>query len=352
MINLDYCSKSLNWRRLMWHSIFWTAYIVFLASIYGSLDKDYGQRFQEVFIMLPTRMVAAYFTIYVLVMRLLLVRKYLFFAISLLLSVLFFSLVQRVAYYYITYPLFYPKFLENDFFHWPIIFKGIINLYTVTIGLLSLKFLKFWYESQSIKQQLENEKTQAELKLLKAQIHPHFLFNTLNNLYALTLKKSDLAPQIVLKLSHLLNYMLYECNVQYASLSKEVEMLNNYIELEKIRYGDRINFEFDIDGDTNGVQIAPLLFLPFVENSFKHGTSGNIDNSWINIILKIDESEIIFQIENSKELEAGEESFKEGIGLKNVKRRLELLHKGDYELTIEDKGDSYFVLMCLKNNQY
>jgi LytS/YehU family sensor histidine kinase len=224
----------------------------------------------------------------------------------------------------------------------------MINLYTVTIALLSLKFLKQYYESLRDTQKLENEKIQAELKLLKAQIHPHFLFNTLNNLYALTLKKDDRAPTVVLKLSHLLNYILYECNVKYALLKKEIEMLENYIELEKIRYGERIHIQFDIDGSLQGVYIAPLLLLPFLENSFKHGASGILEKPWINIIIKVDQDEILFQIENSKEKDIKQHSYQEGIGLNNVKRRLELLHKGDYELTIENKDDRFFVLLCLR----
>jgi len=347
-MNLDYYSSELSWKRIFWHLVFWLSYIVFLVTVYGSFEKDYFQRLQEVFIVLPLRILTAYFTVYVLVMMVLLRKKYILFTLSLIISVLFLSVLQRSVYYYITFPHFYPEFLERNFWHWPVIFKGMINLYTVTIALLSLKFLKQYYESQRDTQKLENEKIQAELKLLKAQIHPHFLFNTLNNLYALTLKKDDRAPMVVLKLSHLLNYILYECNVKYAPLKKEIEMLQNYIELEKIRYGERIQIQFDIDGSVQGVYIAPLLFLPFLENSFKHGASGILEKPWINIILKVEQDEILFQIENSKEKDIKQLSYQEGIGLNNVKRRLELLHKGDYELTIENKEDCFFVLLSIK----
>jgi sensor histidine kinase YesM len=352
MINLDYSSKEFSWKRFFWHALFWVFYTVFIATVYGSFEKDYGQRFIEILLLLPIRMLATYFTIYILINRLLLRQRYWIFALSFFSSVLVFSLMQRAVYYYITFPLYYPKLLDNAFMHWPGIFIGMINLYTATIALFSLKFLKQWYENQNDKQSLEIEKSQAELKLLKAQIHPHFLFNTLNNLYALTLKKSDLAPQVVLKLSHLLNYILYECNVASTTLTKEVEMLNNYIELEKIRYGERIKVSFDIDGSIDGVRVAPLLFLPFVENSFKHGASGNLSSPWINIILKIDNDEIVFQIENSNEPDSVSRSYKEGIGLKNVKRRLELQYGDDYELNIENKEERYFVLLCIKNKLF
>ncbi len=348
-MNLNYNSKEFSWQRIIWHLIFWIGYTVFIATVYGSFEKDYGQRFIEVLIQLPLRIITAYFTVYILVMRILLKKKYLLFTFSFVFSILVFSILQRMVYYEITFPLYYKDFLKYPIFYMPAMLKGIINLYTVSIALLSIKFLKQWYENQSIKQELEMEKAQAELKLLKAQIHPHFLFNTLNNLYALTLKKSDLAPQVVLKLSHLLNYILYECNVRYVSLDKEIEMLKNYIELEKIRYGERLKIEFDIEGSLVGKSIAPLLLLPFVENSFKHGISGSLENPWIHIILQINEKELIFQIENTKEKNnKAVHSYQEGIGLKNVKRRLELLHTGNYELTIEDKENTFFVLLSVK----
>ncbi len=348
-MTLNYDSKKISRQRIAWHIIFWIAYTVFIATVYGSFERDYGQRFVEVLIQLPLRIFVAYFTVYFLVMRVLLKKKYTLFAILLIISIFVFALLQRIIYYEITFPLYYPDFLNSPLLYWPAIFKGIINLYTVTIALLSIKFLKQWYENQNIKQQLEKEKAQAELKLLKAQIHPHFLFNTLNNLYALTLKKSDKAPEVVLKLSHLLNYILYDCNARYVPIKKEVEMLQNYIELEKIRYGKRLMINFDVEGSLTGIQIAPLILLPFVENSFKHGTSGNIEKPEIEILLHTSPDEVIFQIENTKDSEKKQEqSYQEGIGLKNVRRRLELLHYENYELTIEEKSDKFFVLLVIK----
>jgi len=348
-MNLNYNSKEFSWQRFFWHILFWTAYTIFIATVYGNFERNYGQRFIEILIQLPLRITTTYFTVYILVMRILLKKKYALFTIIFIFSTVVLSILQRFTYFNFTFPLYYPEYLDKPLFYWPAIFIGIIKLYTITFALLSVKFLKQWYENQGVKHALESQKAQAELKLLKAQIHPHFLFNTLNNLYALTLKKSEKAPEVVLKLSHLLNYILYECNANYVSLTKEIEMLKNYIELEKIRYGDRLKIEFDIVGDTSGIMIAPLILLPFLENSFKHGTSVNLDNPWINIIFQITENEIIFQIENSKDKdEIKQHSYQEGIGLQNVKRRLEFLHPEKYELNIESKKSSFFVLFTLK----
>jgi len=157
-----------------------------------------------------------------------------------------------------------------------------------------------WLESQREKKELQSQTLQSELKFLKSQINPHFLFNTLNSLYALTLKKSDQAPEIVLKLSEMMRYMLYECNEREVPLSKEINYLKNYLELEKIRQGKKMEINFAMDGEVGHQKIAPLMFIPFVENSFKHGISNQISAGYVNILLEINQNEVTVTIENSK----------------------------------------------------
>ena len=211
-----------------------------------------------------------------------------------------------------------------------------------------IKFFKHWYQQQKATQQLAQDKLQAELKFLKAQIHPHFLFNTLNNLYALTLKKSSNSPEVVLKLSELLNYMLYECNVPLAPLRKEIDLIKNYISLERLRYGKRLDISLNIGGDIHGKMIAPLLLLPFVENSFKHGVSGLTSKAWVSMDIQVKGNQLVMKVDNSKSNGKGEDlDYKEGIGLTNVKRRLELLYEGRYDLKILDTDDSYLVVLRL-----
>jgi LytS/YehU family sensor histidine kinase len=210
-----------------------------------------------------------------------------------------------------------------------------------------------WMHVQKEKQELTNQTLQSELKFLKSQINPHFLFNTLNSLYALTLKKSDLAPDIVLKLSEMMRYMLYECNERLVSLDKEVNYLINYLELEKVRHGKKINITFNQSGEIGNQMIAPLMFIPFIENCFKHGVSNQISEAFVNINLVIMRKEVEIHIENSKHaVMPGSHGKKSGgIGLQNVKRRLDLLYPELYTLDIVDSPYTYKVILNLKLNQ-
>ncbi|MCK0135956.1 histidine kinase [Arenibacter sp. S6351L] len=218
-------------------------------------------------------------------------------------------------------------------------FKGI----TFTVGrnvlpflhvagiALSIKLLKYWYLQRKRTIEAEQQKTVAELKLLKAQLHPHFLFNTLNNLYSHTLEASPRSPEIVLKLSGLLRFMIYDSNVPKISLVKEIELLQNYISLEKLRYGDRLDLSMTITGDIGRFQIAPLLLLPFLENTFKHGTSRQVETSWISFHLSMQGSTMYFKLVNSVDADEAKTRIG-GLGLQNVRQRLELLYKHDHTL--------------------
>ncbi|MBK9687900.1 MAG: histidine kinase [Saprospiraceae bacterium] len=210
--------------------------------------------------------------------------------------------------------------------------------------------LSDWMKGQNEKQELANQTLQSELKFLKSQINPHFLFNTLNSLYALTLKKSDLAPEIVLKLSEMMRYMLYECNEKYVSLEKEVNYVINYLDLEKLRHGKKINIHFQQSGEIRNQLIAPLLFIPFIENCFKHGVSHQIAEAFVDIKININGQEVSVEIENSKHavMPGAHQKKSGGIGLVNVKRRLDLLYADAYELKITDTPTTYKVTLFLK----
>jgi LytS/YehU family sensor histidine kinase len=210
---------------------------------------------------------------------------------------------------------------------------------------------KRWYLIQQYTLNLQNEKLESELKLLKSQIHPHFLFNTLNNLYALTLKKSDKAPDMVIQLSNLLEYSLYSGKEAEVELNEELKQLNGYIDLEKLRYGKRLNIKANIPSQHDGLMIAPLLLLPFVENSFKHGASNDIVSPFIEISANMTDGLLYFTIRNSYQPVSGkQDNYKEGIGLSNVKRRLELLYAGKHELIINQQDNVFEVNLILELN--
>ena len=222
--------------------------------------------------------------------------------------------------------------------------RNVLPFIHVTAIAASIRLLKFWYVQKKYTLEAEQQRTAAELKLLKAQLHPHFLFNTLNNLYSHTLEFSPKSPEIVLRLSALLRFMIYESNSQRISLSREVDLLLDYISLEKLRYGDRLDLSVSITGEVEKYQIAPLLLLPFLENAFKHGTSKQIDQCWISFDLSMDEPLLKFKLINS--IDPENENSREvpgGVGLQNVKKRLEILYPSKYNLNTK-KLEEVFVI--------
>lgn len=216
---------------------------------------------------------------------------------------------------------------------------------------LVIKLAKRWWLKQKQTEQLAKEKIEAVLQLLKAQIHPHFLFNTINNIYFYTLTNSAQAPVMIKKLSGLLHYILNECAHPFVPLEKEAKMIADYLTLEKIRYADQLQLTVDIAESDADKTIAPLLLIPFVENSFKHGASKMITNPWVKVVLTIENNILHFTISNNKPAVNEPRALKGNIGLKNVKKRLELLYPGTHELTIASDQDIYTVqLNLLLNN--
>lgn len=214
------------------------------------------------------------------------------------------------------------------------------------------KIISDWFLHQREKLDLQRQSLKSELKYLKAQINPHFLFNTLNSLYALTLKKSDLAPEIVLRLSEMMRYMLYECNEKSVPLEKEINYLQNYLELEKIRHANKFQIEFVLDGEIRNQRIAPLLFIPFIENSFKHGLNNQANNGHVKINIRVNPEMIHLDIENSKSptMPAQHHRKSGGIGLVNVHKRLDLIYPNEHDLKITDTPNSYKIDLQINLN--
>lgn len=211
---------------------------------------------------------------------------------------------------------------------------------------MAVKFFKLLTGKHRALMQAKQEKITAELQLLKAQVHPHFLFNTLNNIYSFSLYNSPKTPELILKLSSLLSYMLYDCKSEEVRLEKEVEIMKNYVDLEKERYGNKIEISWNVEGEIKDLFISPLLMLPFLENAFKHGASEQIEKPWIGMDLSVWNGILKFKITNSKNEYA---SHKEGgIGIDNVRKRLEFLYPGQYDLKINDQGDFFTASLSVK----
>jgi LytS/YehU family sensor histidine kinase len=211
-----------------------------------------------------------------------------------------------------------------------------------------LRFAVDWFEFESKKKEVENEKLATELNFLKAQINPHFLFNTLNNLYYLAYTKSANTTEVIAKLSQMMRYMIYESNHTKVQLSREIEYMENYISLERLRLNNQIPINFNVKNVLHDVRIAPLILITFLENAFKHGVSNNSTNEWVNISLELKDNEIVYIVENSKLPEMQRAKItKSGIGLQNVQRRLDLSYPGQYTLKVTNAPDRYRIELKL-----
>ncbi len=230
----------------------------------------------------------------------------------------------------------------------------IVQIVAVTLFIVifvgMLRFAVDWFELEAKRKEVENEKLTAELNFLKAQINPHFLFNTLNNLYYLAYTKSDNTTEVIAKLSQMMRYMIYDSNHPKVPLSKEIEYMENYISLERLRLNNQIPIKFTVKGNVENAWIAPLIFITFLENAFKHGVSNNNPNAWVNISIELADYQCIYQVENSKPDEKSDVHEKSGIGLQNVQRRLELSYPDKFQLIMEDKPDKYIVNLNLTLN--
>lgn len=348
-INLDRYYNSRT--RGLWHIAFWVILVLYHTVIYSMYSGAFYTELMWEGMALPVKMGATYFTLYLLLPRYFMNRKFIRFSGYVLVALLLAAFLQRVIEYTVI-NLFINPYEQAEALLNPIkVLRAVIGIYPVVALAAFIKIGKHWYERDLESRELEKEKLEAELKFLKAQIHPHFLFNTLNNLYALTLKRSESASEVVLKLSDLLNYMLYESNGRTVPLSKELDLIDTYLSLEKIRYGNRLDISFEVTGDPEGRQIPPMLLLPFVENSFKHGASRELEQVEVQINIGITENQFTLKVVNDKgdtPPEPDEKGYREGIGLKNVRRRLELLYGEGHNLDIQDTEERFHVVLTLQ----
>jgi len=293
-------------------------------------------------------MLIVYINILYLIPKFLQGKKPLTYILSLMLLCFLLTPIKTASYL-----LIHQNSLESN--NWVIDQRNSLFLMYVFISLIStlFKITSDWLTHQSEKKDLESQNLQSELKFLKSQINPHFFFNTLNNLYALTLKKSDLAPEIVLRLSEMMRYMLYESNEKRVSLEHEINYVKNYLELEKLRQGNKFDINFNLKGNAGDQKIAPLMFIPFLENSFKHGLDNQIRSGFVNINMSLNEDSVDMDIENSKPASLPmktDDKISGGIGLENVKRRLKLLYPQKHVLQITDKPNTFKVSLNIQLN--
>ncbi len=353
-----YQQRGSRKNRVLLHVFFWMTVWFITSFVYGYEKQPVFVALESNLMLLPVHMIYFYTVTYVIIPKYLLKRKYIKFFIILLLFAVVMPLITRIIDIFLVEPNL-DAYLKSFGYTWEKVqgtkwerFSNVVYYlnavkganFVVWIG-VAIKFFKSWY-------QRHHAALQAELNLLKAQIHPHFLFNTLNNLYALTLNNSPKSPEIVMGLSEILRYMLYECNVENVSLKKDVEILENFILLERMRYEERLDFNFTKEGDLEAYQIAPLLLLPLVENAFKHGAGEKLGQAWINIELEIKNEILTFKINNSKPEKIRTLIEKNGnIGLGNVEKRLELIYPDKHQLKIFEEEDMFAVILKIDLSQ-
>ncbi|MBS2096948.1 sensor histidine kinase [Carboxylicivirga linearis] len=348
--NTGWIAQIVN-NRVVQHISYWVLFIVFFAFAWGTYDNNFAKTILIEIINLPAKILLVYTILYFLFPRYLYKGKIWKFIISFLIILFIASFIQRITDYYIIVENFFPMWDNVSILSISQLVRAAVNFGAVLAIPMTVKFMDYLAKVKQHEQALINDKLEAELIFLKNQVHPHFLFNTLNSLYSLILKKSDQSLEVVLKLSGLLRYMLYETNAPEVSLDKELESIKNYLELEQIRYGKRVELSFNVWGDFSSHRIAPMLLLPFIENSFKHSTKGFSGIAMIAIEIGCKGHELILKVENSKPSGNEKSELASGIGLHNVKRRLDILYPNQHQLKIEDENESFLVIlkMNLKN---
>ena len=240
---------------------------------------------------------------------------------------------------------YFPRMPGHDFVV-PVWWRHILFNYPTVVGFaVAIKLTKNWYGKQRETVQLTREKTTAELQLLKAQVHPHFLFNTLNNIYSLILSDAPAAPALIRKLSGLLRFVIEECNQPLVRLERELAMIRDYMALEQVRYGDHFKMIIEVEGMAAQKMISPTLILPFLENSFKHGTSRMLSHPWVKLHLAIGDDRLQMQLANSRPDGGEGPPLPGGLGLNNVKKRLELLFPDRHRLSIREDALSFEVFL-------
>ena len=346
--------------RILTHILFWVVMLIFTSQVFFYAGQNLIYSLTSISVLLPSMLIAAYFLVYYQVPKLVYKKKYFQFVISLIVSAYICTVLARLLTVLVAEPLMgivelTPKseMLYRVLTSISRLARSyLLSIYIIPIIMLGIKLIKQKSEEQRKLESLEKEKATSELNFLKAQVHPHFLLNTLNNIYALSLKKSDKTPESILKLSEMLTYVLYKCNEKYVLLDNEIQLLKNYIDLERLRYGEELQLHFDNRVTDHSIKIAPVILLSIVENAFKHGVSGAIDNPEVNIYMETIDNMLLFKVFNTKNEFKQDDAtdYTKGIGSENVKKQLDLLYPNMHTFEVNETRNSYEVTLKLQLN--
>lgn len=338
--------------QLLLHSIFWCGVLLFYTYFFGFNSADFNYVLSFSLFLMPITIATTYVSIYKLIPEYLLKKRYALF-------VLYSFYTFIISAYLIVVSVFYGLIYLSHFKFQKMapISKSLLlvatAVYLVVVIVSAFKLLKLNVKHSEETKKLETKILETQLKFkeqelnyLKMQIHPHFLFNTLNTLYGFALKKADETPDMILKLSNLLDYLLYQTDKPFVLLTEEIHHIEDYIALEKMRFNDTLNINFSITPFSEKLKIAPMLLLPFIENSFKHGSikQGVL---FIDINLACNNNQLNLIVKNTA---SQNKNIGNGIGLENIKKRLDLLYLNQYDLSIEKNEDLFTVNLKLNLN--
>lgn len=347
-------------KRILYHIAFWTVYVLFKSYLNfdsGSFNVN-GKSGIELFLfavliqlVYVTIKIPLVYALFYVTDRYLLKQWQIFKVIS---AVIILFALAITCYLFVNQLVVYRLILNTKIdIRMGLNLLSSVGYYFFILSFISgiaiaIKLIRLNIKQKAASQELLKKKLEMELRFLKSQTNPHFLFNTLNNIYALARKNSDKTPDVIMKLSNILRYMLYETTSESNEIENEIKIIKDYIELEKLRYSSRLNVVFNQEIDDNKQKLAPLILLPFVENAFKHGAGESRFESFIHIDIKLIEKHLFFEIKNSKE-ETFDTGIVENIGLQNIKRQLELIYP-TYELSIENTEKEFIVKLTINLN--
>jgi two-component system, LytTR family, sensor histidine kinase AlgZ len=333
--------------RVWRHVIYWSFHIMIWAAFWVIMypSSSYGRQLFNQFLWIPAFILFGYPLVYGTIPHLLLKgRVSLFFLVVLAWGGIGLYIDEGYR-SYIYIPIQEAMGLDFILPRGPLA-SCYLCMTTSAASPMIVKFFKLFTIKQRDWMRTQQERLTAELQLLKAQVHPHFLFNTLNNIYSCSMNNSPKTPDLILKLSSLLSYMLYDCKAEEVRLEKEIEIIKNYIDLEKDRYGNKIEISWSVEGDIKNKFISPLLMLPFLENAFKLSVSEQIEKPWLSVDISVKSDILRCKIANSKNEFAP--YTENGIGITNVRKRLEFICRDGYELKLNDEGNFFVVSLLVK----
>lgn len=331
--------------RVLSHIAFWTAEVAIFTFIYGASKGNFQNMFFQTLILLPFQMIFTYFVIYFLIPKFLLKRKFIHFFTFLFISSAILVLMQGLAYMLENYLLGKPlpfKYLTSTAF-----FLLFMESYLVVSVASAIKLVKNWFINQQLKNEIENRQLKSELELLKNRVNPHFLFNTLNNINTLVFIDQQKTYHAIIQLSELMRYMIYEGNTELVPIAKEIEYINNYVNLERLRLNDENFVEVNTQITNKNSLIAPFLFIPFIENAFKYCYK-KASSPGIKIDISSNEEMVTLQVYNKINPNGIKNNISTGgFGISNAQQRLQLIYPDRHQLSINNQNNEFLIQLNL-----